>query len=281
MNGKPRVLFLLALLTASVVTASDQIGTDPSLVYIHVSVVNPQGRFVTGLNAAAFNITEDKTPQRIVSLSNQDVPISAAIMLDLRGQMKDTLKAAPSSFVTGRHNSADELFFVEPGDKPLNEAVLQGLNSLIQRSTNSTRAFVLLTDRTNPGMSSFSKVKEVLKDQDVEFFVIAIADPRDPARIQDQDVLRDLAKTSGGQAFFPPSVVHVGQIFNTIARDLRYQYVIGYRSTNPAADGQWRKIAVAGSVTNPLTKKVTTLTMRTKAGYYAPTVATGGATQGR
>lgn len=278
MKGKLRALLLLALLMTSTVTASDQIGTDPSLVYIHVSAVTPQGQFVTGLKAEAFNLTEDKTPQQIVSLANQDIPISAAIMLDVHGQMKDALKSTPSSFfMNWRTKPADQLFRVESGDKPLNEAVLQGLNNLIQRGANPIRAFVLLTDRINAGMSSFSKVKEVLKDQDVEFFVIGIADSRDPARVQDQDVLRDLAKTSGGQAFFPTSVVHVDRVFNTIETDLRSQYVIGYRPTNPAEDGKWRKIAVTGALTDPRTKKVTTLTMRAKAGYYAPTVANRGA----
>src|SRR5687768_8593922 len=148
MNGKTPALFLLALLMASVATASDQIGNDPNLVYIHVSVADSQGRFTTQLRAEAFNISEDKTPQQIVSLAHQDFPISAAIMLDVRGPMKDALKSTPSSFfMNGRSNLADQLFLAESNDKSLNEAVLQGLNNLIQRSRNPIRAFVLLTDR--------------------------------------------------------------------------------------------------------------------------------------
>jgi Ca-activated chloride channel family protein len=107
-------------------------------------------------------------------------------------------------------------------------------------------------------------VKELLKEQDVQFFVIGFGE---------QEVLRDLAKTSGGEAFFPMSVVRVPQVFNTIERDLRYQYVIGYRPTNSVQDGKWRKVAVTASVTHPLTKKVTPLVTRAKAGYYAPTLA--------
>jgi Ca-activated chloride channel family protein len=265
MNGKTPSLFLLALLMASVATASDQIGNDPRLAYTRVSVTDREGRFITQLKPEAFKIAEDKTPQQIVSLSHEDFPISAAVMLDVRGPAKDALKAAPSSFfMNSRRNPADQLFRMESGDKPLNEAVLQGLNNLIQRSRNLSRAFVLLTDRVDPGMSSFSKVKELLKEQDVQLFVIGFGE---------QEVLRDLAKTSGGQAFFPTSVVRVAQVFNTIERDLRYQYVIGYRPTNSVQDGKWRKVTVTASVTHPLTKKVTPLIVRTKAGYYAPTVA--------
>jgi Ca-activated chloride channel family protein len=265
MNGKTPALFLLGLLMASVATASDQIGNDPRLVYTRVSVTDREGRFITGLKPEAFTIAEDKTPQQIVSLSHQDFPISAAIMLDVRGPMKDALKSAPSSFFSNsRTNPSDQLFRVESGDKPLNEAVLQGLNNLIQRSRNPTRAFVLLTDRVDPGMSSFSKVKELLKEQDVQFFVIGFGE---------QEVLRDLAKTSGGEAFFPASVVRVAQVFNSIEVNLRSQYVIGYRPTNTVEDGKWRKITVTAAVTHPLTKKVTSLIARARAGYYAPTVA--------
>jgi Ca-activated chloride channel family protein len=252
------------LLMASAATASDQIGNDPGLVYLHVSVADSRGSYITGLKPESFTIAEDKRPQRIVSVSQRDFPISVAVMLDVHGPMKDAKSAPTSFFMNSETNPADQLFRVESGDKPLNESVLQGLNNLIQRSRNPTRAFVLLTDRVDPGMSSFSKVKELLKEQDVQFFVIGFGE---------QEVLRDLAKTSGGQAFFPTSVVRVSQVFNTIERDLRYQYVIGYRPTNSVQDGKWRKIAVTASVTHPLTRKVTPLIARAKAGYYAPTVA--------
>jgi Ca-activated chloride channel family protein len=230
-----------------------------------VSVAD-RGLFVTGLKPEAFTIAEDKIPQQIVSFSHQDFPISAAIMLDVRGPMKDALKSAPSSFfMNARTNPADQLFRVEFGDKPLNEAVLQGLNNLIQRSTNPTRAFVLLTDRIDPGMSSFAKVKDLLKEQNVQFFVIGFGE---------QEVSRDLAATSGGQAFFPTSVVHTARVFNTIEVDLRNQYVIGYQPTNSVQDGKWRKITVTAAVPDPPRNKIKTLTVRAKAGYYAPTVVT-------
>ena len=48
---------------------------------------------------------------------------------------------------------------------------------------------------------------------------------------------------------------------------LKSQYVVGYKSTNPAKDGKWRKVRI--KVSPP--KGVSRLTVRSKAGYYAST----------
>jgi Ca-activated chloride channel family protein len=268
MNRKSAALLCFVLLTASVVSALDQVGNDPSLVYVRVSVSDPEGRSIVGLRAEHFNISEDKTPQQIVSLAHRDIPISAAVMLDVRGQVKDNLKSVATSFRSGG-NPANQLFLAEFGDKPLNEGVLEGLNNLVQQGRNPARVFVLLTDRLNAGRSSFSKVKEALKEHDVQFFVIGLAERRDQVLDQEQDVFRDLAKTSGGQAFFPSSVVQVGRIFNTIEVELRHQYVIGYRPANPVEDGKWRKITVTAAVPDPPRSKPKALIARAKSGYYS------------
>jgi Ca-activated chloride channel family protein len=251
-------------LVAAAVTAMAQIGNDPNAVYIRVSARDPQGRYISGLKPEDFKIEEDKAPQQVLSLS-EDIPVSVALMIDARGSLKDTLNSAARVFMPGSNNPADQLFLIERTDAPLNEAVLQGLRDLIQRGTNPIRAFVLLTDRDNPASASFSKVKEVLKEQDVEFFVVGVPG--------DVEVLRDLARLSGGETFFPASVIHFEGICRTLARDLRNQYLIGYRPTNLAQDGKWRKVTITGRLTDPRTNKTMTPIFRAKPGYYAPLVA--------
>ena len=48
-----------------------------------------------------------------------------------------------------------------------------------------------------------------------------------------------------------------------IARDLREQYTIAYRPTNPARDGHWRRVVVR-------TPARVNLDLRHKLGYFAP-----------
>jgi len=52
-----------------------------------------------------------------------------------------------------------------------------------------------------------------------------------------------------------------------IGIELRNQYMIGYRPTNPIKDGNWRKIKV--KLAPP--KGLPPLHVYAKAGYYAPT----------
>ena len=51
-----------------------------------------------------------------------------------------------------------------------------------------------------------------------------------------------------------------------IGLELRNQYVLGYRPSNPARDGKWRKVRVKLNATTGLPP----LTVYAKMGYYAP-----------
>jgi Ca-activated chloride channel homolog len=76
-------------------------------------------------------------------------------------------------------------------------------------------------------------------------------------------VLRQLARETGGQAFFPKQASELPRIYEKISDELASQYSLAYTPRNPRRDGAWRRIVVR--VTRP------GLTARTKQGYYAPT----------
>ena len=48
----------------------------------------------------------------------------------------------------------------------------------------------------------------------------------------------------GGQAFFPGSLKDLDRSYEQVLAEIRAQYQLGYLSTNPAADGRWRKVEV-------------------------------------
>jgi VWFA-related protein len=75
--------------------------------------------------------------------------------------------------------------------------------------------------------------------------------------------LRTLAEQTGGTAFFPSSLDEVQSIASTISRDIRSQYVIGYRSSNPHTPGSYHSIQVrAFDGSNQLR-------VATRTGYYS------------
>ena len=69
--------------------------------------------------------------------------------------------------------------------------------------------------------------------------------------------------SSGGVAFFPKSLDDVDGITRTVAHDIRSQYTIAYKSTNPNPNGGYRRIQV--TVQAPGYRH---LTARTRTGYY-------------
>jgi hypothetical protein len=54
----------------------------------------------------------------------------------------------------------------------------------------------------------------------------------------------------------------IRRAFEEFAEDLRHQYAVGYKSSDPARDGSWRALAVDVPGRD--------VTVRTRAGYYAP-----------
>jgi Ca-activated chloride channel homolog len=267
---------------------------DVDLVLANVTVTDRNGRFVTGLEKENFTLSEDKVRQDISYFSAEDIPLSVGIILDVSGSMKDKLKTAVEAAITFMKGGSpdDEYFLVEFADRPsgttdftndiakiqsrfmfskakgrtaLFDAVYMGLSKL-EQGNNAKRALLLITDgEDNRSRYTFSNVREFVKEKDVQMYAIGITSGwSDASAEQGRALLRDLAAISGGNSFFPTSVYGLEDICRKIAAELKYQYVIGYRSTNTVKDGEWRRIKVTAEL--PKNK----LTVRAKQGYYGP-----------
>jgi VWFA-related protein len=75
-----------------------------------------------------------------------------------------------------------------------------------------------------------------------------------------QETLVTLANDTGGKAFLDSN--DFGQVFKGVQQDTSTYYLVGYRSTNPARDGKYRRITV--KVNMPGVK------IDYRRGYYAP-----------
>jgi VWFA-related protein len=72
-----------------------------------------------------------------------------------------------------------------------------------------------------------------------------------------------LSSETGGMAFFPKSIDQVDQIAAEVARDIRSQYTLGYRSTKPTTVSGFRRVEVTAE-----SKGSGKLTVRTRTGYF-------------
>jgi Ca-activated chloride channel family protein len=84
--------------------------------------------------------------------------------------------------------------------------------------------------------------------------------------------LSRLAVATGGLAFFPEDANDTEAICTQIAHDIRNQYTMAYYPSNTARDGSFRSVQV--EVTPP--RGAGKLTVRTRAGYYAPRAPASG-----
>jgi len=75
-----------------------------------------------------------------------------------------------------------------------------------------------------------------------------------------QETLVTLAGDTGGRAFLDSN--DFGQVFKGVQDDTSTYYILGYRSTNPARDGKYRRITVS--------LKVPGYKLDYRRGYYAP-----------
>jgi Ca-activated chloride channel homolog len=275
---------------------SQTLKVDVDLVVVTATVSDPQGRMVTGLGQENFQLWEDKTEQKIEYFSDEDSALSIGLIFDATGSMSDKISTARDAAVTflKTGNPEDEYFLVtfsqEPrlaegfttdisrlqnrllftpakGLTPLFDAVYMGLDKM-KSAGNKRRALLLITDgEDNHSRYSFPDIKEFVKEQDVQIFAIGIVNPNGELALgkTGREIIEDLVGVTGGRAFFPDSVYELEDICTKIAVELRNQYVLGYRSTNEAKDGKWRKIRL--KINAP--KGLPTLSVRGKNGYYA------------
>ena len=90
------------------------IGVNVDLVVMHTSVYDKNGRFVSGLKKENFTVFEDGVQQRISSFSQEDVPVSMGILLDLSGSMRnkiDQVTKAALAFIRAS-NPQDQVFLI-------------------------------------------------------------------------------------------------------------------------------------------------------------------------
>jgi len=268
-----------------------KVGVDT--VFVKVSVTDPLNRYVTGLEKEHFRIYEDKVEQSIVHFSHQMAPISAGIIFDISGSMKDNnnIKKAKSAiarflqsgnpedeyflitfnqktnlvhaFTDQRSSLQNDVAFQNAGGRTaLYDAVYMGLDQ-IKRGKNEKRALILITDgEDNSSRYSPAEVREFAKESDVQIYGIGEEGRLGYGRSEIQNIVG----LTGGRAFFPNNFNELDYYIDLVHAELRNQYVLGYTPTNKTRDGKWRRISVKLEAPAGLPK----LIVHAKEGYYAP-----------
>jgi Ca-activated chloride channel family protein len=270
-----------------------QLGRD--LVTVNVTVMDPYGRFVTGLDKSNFEIFDDKVKQDIVFFSDDDAPVSLGIIYDVSGSMQSRLNRslhALRRFVQTSH-ADDEFFLVSfnqraqlvrdfttsgegvvnsltlvapDGNTALYDAAYLGVEK-VRQGRHTKRALLIVSDgQDNHSRYTFRELRELIKEADVQVYAIGIVDLMRDAEYgpYGQSVLEEVTRISGGRSFFPSSDEELVDVCTQIALELRHQYSVGYYPSTDIRDGKYHKIKVKVDPPPGLPR----LSVRAKEGYY-------------
>jgi len=299
--GSGALLLALLLLIGFVAVAESQapppyrISVNVDLVVLHATVRDRKGGFASDLHEQDFAIYEDGVPQSIRLFRHEDIPVTVGLVVDHSGSMLPKLTdviAAARTFVRSS-NPEDQMFVVnfnekvtlglpsalsftsssEDLERAISRAPATGMTALydaaikalgrLQSGIREKKVLIVISDGgDNASAHSLAEVLKMAGQSSALVYTIGIFDEADPDR--NPDVLRRLARATGGEAFFPGQIHEVVAICERIARDIRNQYTIGYVSTSAAQPGVYRRIRVEAK--KPGSAK---LVVRARTGYIA------------
>jgi Ca-activated chloride channel family protein len=240
-----------------------------NLVEVYATVTDRLGEPVAGLTAADFRVAEDGTPQSITAFAAGEFPLAVAIAIDRsfsmagNGNRLAVAKSAARSFI-GALRPTDQVMVIAIGSDtgivaplssdrgaalaavdrleawgttPLYDAALAALDAI--QAARGRRALVLLSD----GIDRYSDTRaadlvEQARRRDVLIYPIALGSTRPP-------LFAELAAATGGRSFRASEPRELLATMATIARELRFQYLLGYvpaRGVSP--DPAWHAIEV-------------------------------------
>jgi len=287
---------------SQVQTEGFKIGVSVDLVLMYATVTDAKDQFIGGLQKERFRVFEDGVQQNISTFSQENVPISMGILIDLSLSMRrkiDQVNQAALAFIRA-NNPQDQVFLVGFNERAellqdftsdideisdsLENAAVMGSTAIydaiylgVQKAQTGTRpkkAIVVITDGED--RESYYSLAELLvkvQESDVQVFCIGFLNPIPKRGLfgswsksvpeKARDALQRISEETGARAFFPTSTSELPAIVAEIARELRSQYAIGYYSSNSARDGSFRRVKIDVS-------GVPARQVRYRRGYYAP-----------
>ena len=261
-------LFVAVFLGFGVLTAA-QFSSGVNVVEVYATVTDQSGEPLRGLMRDDFVIREDNQQQTISTFAAGDFPLSVAIAVDrsfsmaqggrlsvaksaakvflreLRGEDEAMVLAIGSTVETvaprstRREEQSAAIDRLEPwGSTGLHDAIIAGIDGV--QDAKGRRALVLLSDgddrfSTATAGDALSRARR----SDVMVYPIAMGREGPPLFVE-------LAALTGGRSFHVREPKQLPDTLRRIARELRYQYLLGYTPARPIVAGEerWRSINV-------------------------------------
>jgi Ca-activated chloride channel family protein len=299
-STRPGLSLVFALVLALVIVGvpraqAPTFRTGIDVVNIGVTVTDKSGRLVSTLTRDDFEVLEDGRPQSVSYFAGAGSPapdLHLGVLLDVSESMEDDIAFTRTAAIRFLNTltEAQDMTLVDfdtevraarftPAEFPrlverIRSQRVQGETALFDAigvyldgaaEQEGRKVMLLYTDggdtRSAMGLGDLI---DVVKASDATIYAVGVPDDARRYNAGQRMVLRRIADTSGGRAFFPVSIKQLDEVYTQVAAEIRAQYTLGYLSTNARADGTWRKVQVRLKGRDARSLKI-----RSRAGYYA------------
>ena len=258
---------LLVWTSPAVSSANGQFVSGVSVVEVYATVTDDKGEPVTGLTAGDFQVLEDGTSQTIATFAAGDFPLNAAVALDrsfsVAGERLEAIKRAAHTFIdairpedrvlivkigttfevadarAAQHARIDEIDAW--GTTALHDSIIESIDAVESaRDARGRHALLIFSDGADRySRASAAEVTARARRSNVIVYPIAVGRER-PA------LFAELAAITGGRSVYARDGRGLTEAVKSVARELRYQYLLGYSPSRPlsAGNGEWRSIQV-------------------------------------
>jgi Ca-activated chloride channel family protein len=245
-----------------------QFSSQVQLVEVYATVTDAKGEPVTGLTREDFEIYENNQIQDVSTFAAGEFPLTVALGIDrswsMAGDKLRLAKQASQSFLRAlkpddrsmvvainndaevvapltmdRFNQGRAVEALDPwSTTALHDAIIATLDRLAPEP--GRQALVIFSD----GIDRYSKARaaqvvERARRSNALIYLIAFGRERSP-------LLAELAVITGGRSFLLRDVRDLDKTLADVAKELRYQYLLGYTPADPidADHPEWRSIRV-------------------------------------
>jgi Ca-activated chloride channel family protein len=238
------------------------------LVEVYATVTDAKGELVTGLDQDDLQVFEDNQRQDVSTFAAGEFPLTVALGVDrswsMAGDRLRLAKRAAQSFLrelrpndrsmvvaissqadviaplsTDRFNQTRAIESLDPwSTTALHDAIIATLDRL--ESEPGRHAVIVFSDGTDR-YSTATAADVIARARRSNALVYPIAFGKERPSL-----LAELASVTGGRSFLLRDVKELEKTLATIARELRYQYLLGYTPIRQIELGQreWRSIRV-------------------------------------
>lgn len=272
------------------------IAVDVSQVVLDVTVRDRRGRLIPGLIADRFRVYEDGVEQEILDVSQADRPLTLGLVVDSSrsiGERRREIIQGAMRLAALSHDN-DDLFLVSFNDRPrfglgrdtaytrdlptlrtalfrmrpegmtsLYDAVLSALDHLSRGKWEREAAVVFSDGGDTASQATLEETLERVRRSDALVYTIGLASEINPYR--SSKTLKQIARASGGEAYFPRREYELERACEEIATEMRSQYTVTYSPSGASHEGLYRKIEV-----NVVGEGSDKWRVRAREGYYEP-----------